>query len=89
MKAKLAEVVQDAPSAESVEPEELRKYFAKFDEEFFTFCDKGNSNSIYACVRDRKIALKAFYNIVSSTLEKWSLRSNFTRNHVIDSVFAV
>ena len=46
MKAKLAEVVQDAPSAESVEPEELRKYFAKFDEEFFTFCDKGNSNSI-------------------------------------------
>ena len=41
MKAKLLEAVQDAPSAESVEPEELQRYYAKFDESFFTFCEKG------------------------------------------------
>lgn len=42
MKAKLAEAVQDAPSAEVVEPEVLQRYFAKFDEAFFTICEKGN-----------------------------------------------
>ena len=41
MKAKLAEVTQDAPSAEIVEPEVLQRHFAKFDEAFFTLCSKG------------------------------------------------
>ena len=43
MKAKLAEAIQEAPAAEVVEPEVLQRYFAKFDEAFFTFCDKGNT----------------------------------------------
>ena len=46
MKAKLLEAVQDAPSAESVEPEELQRYYAKFDESFFTFCEKGKCTII-------------------------------------------
>ena len=37
----LAEATQDAPSAEIVEPEVLLRHFAKFDEDFFTFCKKG------------------------------------------------
>ena len=41
MKSKIAEAVQDAPSDESVGPEELQRYFAKFEESFFIFCKKG------------------------------------------------
>ena len=41
MKVKLAEATQESPSAEIVEPEVLQRYFAKFDEAFFTFCEKG------------------------------------------------
>lgn len=40
MKAKLSEAIEEAPSAEVVEPEELQRYFKRFDEHFFTFCDK-------------------------------------------------
>jgi hypothetical protein len=36
----LAEAIQDAPSAEFVEPDVLQRYYAKFDESYFTFCDK-------------------------------------------------
>lgn len=32
--------VEQAPSAEVVEPEILSRYFAKFDEQFFSYCDK-------------------------------------------------
>lgn len=32
--------VEQAPSAELVEPEILTRYFAKFDEQFFSYCDK-------------------------------------------------
>lgn len=32
--------VEQAPSAEVVEPEILTRYFAKFDEQFFSYCDK-------------------------------------------------
>ena len=41
MKAMLYESIQEAPSSEVVEPEVLTRYFAKFDETFFTFCEKG------------------------------------------------
>ena len=44
MKAKLVLCIQEAPSAEVVEPEVLQRYFAKFDEAFFTFCEKGKKN---------------------------------------------
>ena len=61
MKAKLAEAMQEAPSAEVVEPEVLQRYFAKFDEAFFTFCEKGLyyllSNLICLNVEIRKLML--------------------------------
>ena len=45
MKAMLYESIQEAPSSEVVEPEVLTRYFAKFDETFFTFCEKGKNLS--------------------------------------------
>lgn len=40
MKALLYAAVEQSPSAELVEPEILTRYFAKFDEQFFHYCDK-------------------------------------------------
>lgn len=40
MKSMLYAAVEQAPSAELVEPDILTRYFAKFDEQFFSFCDK-------------------------------------------------
>lgn len=40
MKSILYQAMEQAPSAEVVEPEVIARYFAKFDEQFFTFCDK-------------------------------------------------
>lgn len=40
MKAMLYAALEQAPSAEVVEEEVLTRYFARFDESFFTFCDK-------------------------------------------------
>ncbi|XP_055914256.1 xenotropic and polytropic retrovirus receptor 1 [Eupeodes corollae] len=40
MKAMLYAAVEQAPSAELVDPEILTRYFAKFDEQFFHYCDK-------------------------------------------------
>jgi len=40
MKAMLYAAVEEAPSAELVEPEVLRRHFANFDEHFFHYCDK-------------------------------------------------
>ncbi|XP_063237550.1 solute carrier family 53 member 1-like isoform X2 [Bacillus rossius redtenbacheri] len=39
MKSLLYDVVERAPSPESVEPEVLSRYYANFDENFFHFCD--------------------------------------------------
>ncbi|XP_055624019.1 xenotropic and polytropic retrovirus receptor 1 [Toxorhynchites rutilus septentrionalis] len=39
MKAQLYAAVEQSPSAELVDPEVLTRYFAKFDEQFFHFCD--------------------------------------------------
>ncbi|XP_015437089.1 PREDICTED: xenotropic and polytropic retrovirus receptor 1 homolog [Dufourea novaeangliae] len=39
MKAMLYTAVEEAPSAESVDPEVISRHFASFDEVFFTFCD--------------------------------------------------
>ena len=41
MKTLLYAALEDAPSAEIVEPEVLQRHFANFDEKFFHFCDKG------------------------------------------------
>ncbi|KAJ1525327.1 hypothetical protein ONE63_010149 [Megalurothrips usitatus] len=40
MKAMLYVAVEQAPSAELVEPAVLRAYFSQFDEKFFHYCDK-------------------------------------------------
>ncbi|RZF47136.1 hypothetical protein LSTR_LSTR005214 [Laodelphax striatellus] len=40
MKLMLYAAVEQSPSAELVEPDVLTRYFAKFDEEFFHYCDK-------------------------------------------------
>lgn len=36
----LYNAIEQAPSAELVEPEFLTRYFTTFDEEFFHYCDK-------------------------------------------------
>ena len=50
MKAILYQAVEQAPSAEVVEPEVLARYYTKFDEQFFTYCDKELAmiNTFYA-----------------------------------------
>ncbi|XP_055376892.1 xenotropic and polytropic retrovirus receptor 1 [Condylostylus longicornis] len=40
MKAMLYASVEQSPSAELVDPEVVTRYFAKFDEKFFHYCDK-------------------------------------------------
>ncbi|KAJ2941525.1 hypothetical protein O0L34_g14569 [Tuta absoluta] len=40
MKAMLYTAVEEAPSAENVEPEVLSRHFANFDESFFHYCDQ-------------------------------------------------
>lgn len=39
MKAMLYTAVEEAPAAESVEDDILKRHFANFDESFFTYCD--------------------------------------------------
>lgn len=39
MKAMLYTAVEEAPAADSVEPEVLARHFAHFDEQFFHYCD--------------------------------------------------
>ncbi|KAJ8957079.1 hypothetical protein NQ318_007292 [Aromia moschata] len=50
MKAMLYLAVEEAPSAESVEPEVVTRHFANFDEQFFLYCDKElkKINTFYA-----------------------------------------
>lgn len=36
----LYSAIEQAPSAELVEPDFLTRYFATFDEQFFHYCDK-------------------------------------------------
>ena len=50
MKAILYHAVEQAPSADAVEAEVLARYYAKFDEQFFTYCDKELAmiNTFYA-----------------------------------------
>ncbi|KAH0998641.1 hypothetical protein HUJ05_006797, partial [Dendroctonus ponderosae] len=50
MKAMLYMAVEQAPSVESVDAEDLRKHFANFDEQFFHYCDSElkKINTFYA-----------------------------------------
>jgi len=50
MKSMLYSALEQAPSAEIVEEEVLQRYFARFDESFFTYCDKelAKINTFYA-----------------------------------------
>ena len=40
MKAMVYMAIEEAPSPEVVEPDLRQRYFANFDERFFTFCEK-------------------------------------------------
>jgi len=40
MKEMLYAAVEQVPAPEQVDPDSLSRYFAKFDEKFFSFCDK-------------------------------------------------
>jgi len=40
MKSILYQAMEQAPSAEVVEPDVLARFYAKFDEQCFTYCDK-------------------------------------------------
>lgn len=54
MKALLYAAVEQAPSGEVVEPEVVSRYFAKFDEQFFHYCDKEltKMNTFYSGIMD-------------------------------------
>ena len=41
MKQMLYAALEEAPSVEVVEEEVRQRFFANFDEKFFTFCEKG------------------------------------------------
>lgn len=53
MKQILYQAMEQAPSAEVVEPEVIARYYAKFDEQFFTYCDKELAmiNTFYSGLR--------------------------------------
>lgn len=40
MKALLYDAVEQAPAADIIESDVLERYFNKFDEKFFHYCDK-------------------------------------------------
>lgn len=53
----LYSAIEQAPSAELVEPDFLTRYFATFDEQFFHYCDKELAkintfySGLYSCPR--------------------------------------
>ncbi|XP_062550648.1 solute carrier family 53 member 1 [Armigeres subalbatus] len=72
MKAQLYAAVEQSPSAELVDPEVLTRYFAKFDEQFFHFCDSelAKINTFYS--EKLAEATRKFANLrteLSETLE--------------------
>jgi hypothetical protein len=70
MKQILYQAQEQAPSAEVVEPEVIARYYAKFDEQFFTYCDKELAmiNTFYSgmCPHCVLRILKFIYNICFS-----------------------
>lgn len=40
MKEMLYAAIEQVPAPEQVDPDSLSRYYAKFDEKFFSFCDK-------------------------------------------------
>ncbi|XP_069698785.1 solute carrier family 53 member 1-like [Periplaneta americana] len=69
MKAMLYAAVEQAPSAELIEPEVLTRYFAKFDEQFFHYCDKelAKINTFYS--EKLAEATRKFANLCSELSE--------------------
>ncbi|XP_040150932.1 xenotropic and polytropic retrovirus receptor 1 isoform X1 [Anopheles arabiensis] len=72
MKAQLYAAVEQSPSAELVDPEVLTRYFAKFDEQFFHYCDSelAKINTFYS--EKLAEATRKFANLrteLSETLE--------------------
>lgn len=83
MKAMLYLAVEEAPSAESVEPDYLARHFANFDEQFFHYCDKElkKINTFYA--EKMAEATRKYANLKSElkdSLEQLKMGSNYKRN---------
>lgn len=53
----LYNAIEQAPSAELVEPDFLTRYFATFDEQFFHYCDKelAKINTFYSGLYKKSI----------------------------------
>ncbi|XP_058829753.1 solute carrier family 53 member 1 isoform X1 [Topomyia yanbarensis] len=76
MKAQLYAAVEQSPSAELVDPEELTRYFAKFDEQFFHYCDSelAKINTFYS--EKLAEATRKFANLRSELSETLELEEN-------------
>ncbi|XP_053688010.1 xenotropic and polytropic retrovirus receptor 1 [Sabethes cyaneus] len=76
MKAQLYAAVEQSPSAELVDPEMLTRYFAKFDEQFFHFCDSelAKINTFYS--EKLAEATRKFANLRSELSETLELEEN-------------
>ncbi|KAJ8959287.1 hypothetical protein NQ318_021972 [Aromia moschata] len=86
MKSMLYAAVEQAPSAEVVEPEILSRYFAKFDEQFFSYCDKelAKINTFYSeklAEATRKYA--GLKNELSETRDIEIRKSNSIKNNIL------
>uniref|UniRef100_A0A1B0DFK9 Uncharacterized protein n=1 Tax=Phlebotomus papatasi TaxID=29031 RepID=A0A1B0DFK9_PHLPP len=74
MKTMLYEAVEQSPSAELVDPDILTRYFTKFDEQFFHYCDKELTK------------INTFYSekLAEATRKYSSLRSELTEAQEVD-----
>lgn len=68
--------VEEAPSAESVEPEVISRHFASFDEVFFTFCDRElkKINTFYSGKDD-------LYDCAHINSNKWKFTIIYIKNN--------
>lgn len=71
--------VEEAPSAESVEPEVISRHFASFDEVFFTFCDRElkKINTFYS-------GKDVLYDYVHINSNKWKFTIIFIKNKTFE-----
>nr|CAH7765826.1 unnamed protein product [Callosobruchus chinensis] len=83
MKAMLYMAVEEAPSAESVEPEILTRHFANFDEQFFQYCDKElkKINTFYA--EKLAEAHRKFANLYSELKDSLLSNMGLSKKHAL------
>lgn len=61
----LYSAIEQAPSAELVEPDYLTRYFSTFDEQFFHYCDKelAKINTFYSGLHQIQIHTRMLNNL--------------------------